>query len=85
MALAVSAGAVVFWQYTSGLLTVGAAGRGFTVMVKLDGAPGQPFRDGVTVMVAVTGEVPVLVALKLLILPVPVAARPILVALLVQL
>ena len=61
-------------------------GVGFTVMVKLTGAPVQPdAEDGVTVMVAVIGATVALVAIKLGIFPVPLAPRPIAVLLLVQL
>ena len=44
----------------------------------------QPSNDGVTVTVAVTGAVPVFVAVKDGIFPVPLAARPIDGVLLVQ-
>lgn len=61
-------------------------GVGFTVMVKLTAAPAQaPGDDGVTVMVADIGAAVLLVAVKLGILPVPAAARPIAVLLFVQL
>lgn len=60
-------------------------GVGFTVIVKLTGVPPQPVDVGVTVMVAVIGAVVVLVATKLGILPVPLAASPMAVLLLVQL
>ena len=61
-------------------------GVGFTVMVKLTGVPAQPEGDkGVTVMVAVIGAAVPLVAVKPGILPVPDAANPIAVLLLVQL
>ena len=60
------------------------AGVGFTVMVKLTDVPPQPVEIGVTVMVAVIGAVVVLVAIKLGMLPVPEAARPMAVLLLVQ-
>jgi uncharacterized phage infection (PIP) family protein YhgE len=60
-------------------------GAGFTVMVKLCGAPKQPFISGVTVMVAVTGFAPVLIAVKEVISPEPEAASPIEGVLLVQL
>jgi hypothetical protein len=56
-------------------------GVGFTVMVKLTGTPVQVVPPlvavGVTVMVATTGAVPVLVAVNVPILPVPPEARPI--------
>ena len=45
-------------------------------MVKVSGVPAHPFAVGVTVMVAVTGAVPVLTAVKEAISPVPLAARP---------
>ena len=59
---------------SAGTSTVGV---GFTVMVKLDGVPAQPLTVGVTVIVAVMGAVVVLVAVKLGILPVSLAAKPI--------
>lgn len=55
---------------------VATVGVGSTVIVKVDGVPGQPFNDGVTVMVAVTGADPELFAVKAAISPVPLAARP---------
>ena len=61
---------------------------GFTVIVKVVGVPTQltPLvYVGVTVIVAVTGALPALVAVKLGILPVPLAARPIEGVLFVQL
>ncbi len=58
---------------------------GFTVIVNVLGVPVQPFAVGVTVIVATTGALPVLVAMKLAILPVPLAANPIDGALFVQL
>ena len=53
-------------------------------MVNDKGAPVQPLAAGVTVIVAMTGLVEVLVAIKEAILPAPPAARPIEVVLLVQ-
>jgi hypothetical protein len=35
---------------------------GFTVIVKIEGVPAQPFAVGVTVIVAIVGDVPVLIA-----------------------
>src|SRR5262245_54448601 len=61
------------------------AGSGFTVIVNDCGVPVQPLLTGVTVIVAVTGEVPLLVALNDAMLPLPLAARPIDVLLFVQL
>ena len=55
-----------------------------TVMVNVTGTPVHPFAVGVTVMVAVTGAVPVLVAVKEGMFPVPPAARPIEAVLLLQ-
>ena len=60
-------------------------GVGFTKMVNVMDGPGQPLALGVTVMVAVTGALVVLVAVKLGILPLPLAAKPIEVVLFVQL
>ena len=54
---------------------------GLTVMVKVRGVPGQLVEPltklGVTVMVATMGAAVVLVAWKVAMSPVPVAARPI--------
>ena len=61
---------------------------GFTVMVKVLLGPAQPtapvVKVGVTTMVATTGAVPVLTAVNEAIFPVPLAARPMLVVVLVQ-
>ena len=61
---------------------------GLTVMVKVFVGPAQPTEPlvnvGVTTMVATTGEVPVFTAVNDAILPVPEAARPILVVVLVH-
>ena len=46
--------------------------------------PSQPLAEGVTVTVAVTGALEMLVAVNAAILPVPLAAKPIEVVLLVQ-
>lgn len=51
-------------------------GEGFTVMVNEVGVPGQPLAEGVAVMVAVTGVVPVLVAVKAPMFPLPDVANP---------
>ena len=62
--------------------------EGLTVIVKLLESPTQLTdffsKEGVTVMVATTGEVPLLTAVNARIFPVPPAARPMLVVLLVQ-
>ena len=67
------------------LLTALTVGVGFTVMVKLVDPPVQPLADVITVIVAVIGVVPLLMAVKEEISPVPEAAKPILVLLFVQL
>ena len=54
-------------------------------MVKLVDPPVQPLADVITVIVAVIGVVPLLMAVKEEISPVPEAAKPILVLLFVQL
>jgi len=54
-----------------------AAGVGLTVMVNVVSLPVQLFAEGVKVMVAVTGTVPVFIAVKDAIVPVPEAPRPI--------
>ena len=54
-------------------------GDGFTVMVNVCDVPVQVIPSvtlGVTVMVAVTGVLPVLIAVKVDISPVPIAASP---------
>jgi hypothetical protein len=58
---------------SAGTFTVGV---GFTVIVKLVEVPMHP-RVGVTVMVAVFGELDVLIAVKLAMFPVPLDASPI--------
>jgi len=60
------------------------AGVGFTVMVDVSAAPVQLLADGVTMRVAVTGAVPVLIAVNGAMLPLPVAVSPIEVVLFVQ-
>ena len=70
--------AIVVPLHTVWLAIALTLGVGFTVIVNVTGTPGQPVADtGVTVTVAVTGAVPVLVAVKLGILPTPAPARPI--------
>ena len=54
-------------------------------MVNVCGMPGQPAADGVTVIVAVTGALVALMAVKAIIFPLPDAASPIDVLLFVQL
>ena len=65
--------------------TVETVGVGLTMIVKVVGVPGQPFATGVTVMVAVTALAPAFVAVNAAILPVPLAAKPMLGVLFVQL
>ena len=60
-------------------------GVGSTVKVNVTGVPLHPFAIGVTVIVAVAGVVPALVAVNAFILPEPLAGRPIAGLLLVQL
>ena len=59
-------------------------GVGFTVIVNDNGVPTHPFAVGVTVIVATTGAVPLLIAVKDGIFPVPLAASPIDASLFVQ-
>jgi len=70
---------------TAWLGTDATVGEGLTVIAKLVDDPVQPFTEGVIVIVAVTGVVPLLVAVNELISPVPLAPRPMLVAVFVQL
>ena len=60
-------------------------GVGFTVIVKSAAVPLQPFTVGVTVMVSIIAVSAVLIAVKEPMLSVPLAARPIPAAELVQL
>jgi len=55
----------------------GAEGTGFTVMVNVLGVPEQPFAEGVTVILATAGEVPLLIPVKAAIVLVPPATNPI--------
>ena len=48
----------------------------FTVIVKVSAVPMHPLTVGVTVMVAVTADVPLLIAVNEAILPVPLAGSP---------
>ena len=73
---AVAAPAHLVWS--AGSLT---CPLGLTVIVNVWAVPGHPSNEGVTVIVAVTGAVPVFVAVKEGILPVPLAPRPMLVLL----
>jgi hypothetical protein len=59
------------------------AGVGLTIIVSFLEIPVQLFTVGVTVIIAVTGEIPVFVAVnELMLLVVPLAAKPIEVVLL---
>jgi hypothetical protein len=65
--------------------TAFTVGIGFTLIVNDLGVPLVTPSVGVTMIVATTGEVPVLIAVNAAILPVPLAASPIDVLLLTQL
>ena len=65
--------------------TVLTEGVGLTIIVNVVGVPGQPFAIGVTVILAVTALAPTLTAVNAAILPVPLAAKPMLGVLFVQL
>jgi len=52
---------------------------GLTVTVNVDGVPVHPFAVGVTVIVAVIGDVPILLAVYAAIFPVPLVPKPTLV------
>ena len=65
----------------AGVFTVGV---GFTVILNTLAEPLQPFAVGVIVILAVDGLLPVFVAVKVPILPVPLDARPIAAMLLLQ-
>jgi hypothetical protein len=75
--------------HTTSLDTEFTVAVGFTVIVNVFAGPvqGTPplVKVGVTVIVAVTGDVPVLTAANTAILPVPLAPKPIVVLLFVQL
>ena len=51
-------------------------GAGLTVMVNVFGVPEQPRATGVTVIVATTAVVPLLIAVKAAIAPAPLATNP---------
>ena len=68
--------------WLAGCTTLGA---GLTVIVNDLGVPGQPAVVGVTVIVAVTGVIPALTAVKAGIFPLPVAPKPMVVLLFTQL
>ena len=68
--------------WSEGSVTVGV---GFTAMVKDCAVPVHPFAEGVTLIVAVTIDVPELVPVNAAMFPEPLAARPMEVVLFVQL
>ena len=59
-------------------------GVGFTEIVTVLGVPAQPFAEGVTVIVAIITVELVFITVKAGILPVPLAANPMLGVLFVQ-
>jgi hypothetical protein len=67
--------------FVAAVVTVGA---GFAVTVNVAGVPVHPFANGVTVMVALMGEVVALVTVNDGTSPGPLAARPMAVLLFVQ-
>ena len=60
-------------------------GVGLTVRVKFCAVPLQPLAAGITLMLPEIGLVPLLVPMKLAIVPLPAAAKPIAVLVLLQL
>ena len=67
----------VLLHLSAGVSVLLSAGVGLTVIVNVCWAPAQPSNEGVTVIVAVTGAVPLLVAVNDGMFPEPLAARPI--------
>ena len=76
--------AMVFPLQTLILTGTTTIGEGFTVIVYVEGVPIQLLAEGVTVMVAEIGAVPVFVAVKAGIFPVLPVAKPIAVLLFVH-
>jgi hypothetical protein len=68
----------------AGTVAALTVGFGLTVIVYVEGVPVQPFKVGVTVIVPLMGVVPALVAVKPGTFPLPFAATPIPVLLLVH-
>jgi hypothetical protein len=68
--------AVAVLLHTTWLATGFTTGVGFTVIVKVIVGPGQPLAIGVTVIVATSGALVLLVAMKLGMSPLPAGARP---------
>ena len=75
--------AVAFTQYVTGVVTTGTAGFGLTVIVN-EFILVQPFNVAVTVIVAIIALAVELAAVKTGIVPLPLAAKPIPVLLLVH-
>lgn len=75
---------VVLVLHHTWFTTAFTVGVGFTVMVKLMLGPVQPLAEGTTVMLPTMGVVPVLVAVKEGMFPLPPAPRPMAVLSLVQ-
>jgi len=68
-------GAITPAQYVWLLIEL-TVGVGLTVIVNVDGVPVHPFAVGVTVIVLVIGNVPVLLAVYVGIFPVPLVPKP---------
>ena len=81
--------AVLLPLHTTWLAGWSTSPVGLTVMVKVFVGPSHVtpplLKCGVTMIVATTGDVPVFVAVNVGIFPLPVAANPMLISLLVQL
>ena len=77
--------AVAVLLHTTWFATGFTTGVGFTVIVKVIVGPAQPAATGVTVIVATSGALVLLTAMKDGISPVPAGARPMAGVLLVQL
>ena len=78
-------GAVAALLHNVWLAGLTTSGVGFTRTAKVCDAPVQLFAEGVTVIIPVVGALVILVAVKEAIFPAPVAARPMLELLFVQL
>ena len=80
-----TAATVIALLHTTWSAMILTDGVGFTVIENTRDVPAQLFDKGVTVIIAVTGTFVRLVATKELMVPEPLAARPIAVVLLAQL
>jgi hypothetical protein len=69
------ASVVAVLQYTTSATALTVV-VGLTVIVKDWEGPAQPLAEGVTVIVAVTGTLVLLMTVKALMSPLPLAARP---------